>query len=1049
MKKILKIFFISLGSLILLACVAIAIVCWIVFTPSKLTPIVNREAAKFLTCQTEIENVELTFFSSFPTFGLKTGKVLLVNHIDGVPSDTLLLLEKVTCDVDIKALWNRGELNMSNIQLINGRACIYSDSLGQTNYDIFPADEEPADTTSSEGFLSSINLDYVSAKNLDVLYVDDATKLKADVQGFSGDITATIVGDDISVAVKTNKFPVLVEMADPALKVRMQNFSANIDAKMIGDSIRATVQTGQFPLWLEMDGEKYLDNVAFKTSGTVGMNLDRMFFDISALQAHIANLPVIALAGTVEMPDNGDILLDLDYDIAALPVKDAMALIPESYKSYTEGIDIEGLLSSSGSIKGVYNDTTMPMLDLGVKLADGKVRAPSMLPFPLHAVNADATVVTDLSDNIISALTINSFSARTPKSSISTRGKIDHLFTDIRANLNTTVALDLAEFNSMIPAEMKTTMKGKVSGTVATRLTMAQVEQMAVEKMYISGKLNIKDLNVVYDSITVVSPAASVNFTLPNPNKNPQTGFLAATIVSDDLKANMIDGFAAALRGVDLTVETSNVMDTTVMPTVRSTFAFGDVAATMDTIAVTAASAKGRFSFTPDRKNADKSDIGLTLASGALKAAMGQDKYNVGSLNINADVAYDAAQKEMALQFIPRGTFVMNNADIAMSDIKYPINIPSVDLNFSPKEFNIKKMRAKIGDSDFSLTGNLNNFFEYMRGDSVLRGEFDFSSPMTNIDQLMILTSDPAETSPQVATTTEAEAEESDLFSGPYMIPKNIDVVLHTNIARASYDNNIIKDITGDVKMRNGVLVLGGLDFAAPGANVQVTAFYRPQRKNHIFIGADLHLMDVEIADLVSMFPTLGELLPMINSFGGQAEFHAAFQAFTDSTYKIKTSMLHGGAAIKGENLVLMDGETFTKIANTLFFKKKTENKIDSMSVEVQVNYTKIEVYPFVLTMDKYKAVVAGQHNTDMTFDYMISLLESPLPFRVGVKVSGNIDDLKFRFLRKKKDLPKAYIPVYQGIIEPYQLDIKQWVFDNYEKKVRAKPTVPAATATE
>lgn len=55
-----------------------------------------------------------------------------------------------------------------------------------------------------------------------------------------------------------------------------------------------------------------------------------------------------------------------------------------------------------------------------------------------------------------------------------------------------------------------------------------------------------------------------------------------------------------------------------------------------------------------------------------------------------------------------------------------------------------------------------------------------------------------------------------------------------------------------------------------------------------------------------------------------------------------------------------------------------------------------MDVYPFVISMDKYKAIVGGRHNLDMTFDYHISLVESPLP-KVGVDITGNLDDIKIK----------------------------------------------------
>ena len=40
--------------------------------------------------------------------------------------------------------------------------------------------------------------------------------------------------------------------------------------------------------------------------------------------------------------------------------------------------------------------------------------------------------------------------------------------------------------------------------------------------------------------------------------------------------------------------------------------------------------------------------------------------------------------------------------------------------------------------------------------------------------------------------------------------------------------------------------------------------------------------------------------------------------------------------------------------------------------------------------MDRYKVAVGGTHNLDMTFNYHLSVLKSPVPFKLGIDITGN-----------------------------------------------------------
>ena len=96
MKKWLKITLISLGSLIGVLLIVVAVALWLVFTPSRLTSIVNSLSAKYITCETNFEKVDLTLFKTFPNAGVEIHNVVFVNPMEGAPSDTLAQVGSLT-----------------------------------------------------------------------------------------------------------------------------------------------------------------------------------------------------------------------------------------------------------------------------------------------------------------------------------------------------------------------------------------------------------------------------------------------------------------------------------------------------------------------------------------------------------------------------------------------------------------------------------------------------------------------------------------------------------------------------------------------------------------------------------------------------------------------------------------------------------------------------------------------------------------------------------------------------------------------------------------
>ena len=130
-----------------------------------------------------------------------------------------------------------------------------------------------------------------------------------------------------------------------------------------------------------------------------------------------------------------------------------------------------------------------------------------------------------------------------------------------------------------------------------------------------------------------------------------------------------------------------------------------------------------------------------------------------------------------------------------------------------------------------------------------------------------------------------------------------------------------------------------------------------------------------------------------------------------------------------------MDGPTFKEISKTLKFNKQTKNKIDSLTTEFTVFKQEIDIYPFIIVMDKYKAIIEGRHNLDMNFNYHISLIESPIPIKISVDILGNGDKLKFT--RGKSKYSTNYIPVAQKALSERQLDIRKIIKTEMNNRIR------------
>ena len=157
-----------------------------------------------------------------------------------------------------------------------------------------------------------------------------------------------------------------------------------------------------------------------------------------------------------------------------------------------------------------------------------------------------------------------------------------------------------------------------------------------------------------------------------------------------------------------------------------------------------------------------------------------------------------------------------------------------------------------------------------------------------------------------------------------------------------------------------------------------------------------MDLKSIRVEDFIDMIPSVDTLLPMLKSFAGKIDSQIAFSTKMDSQLNMDPLSMQGSLRIKGDSLVLMDGETFAKKKKKARFKNRDRYLVDSVSVEALIHDGFIELFPFLMTMDRYCAAISGRQNIDMSYKYHISVLKSIIPFRFGINIRGDGEKMKF-----------------------------------------------------
>lgn len=1038
-KKIAKISAISLGALVLLLIIAALIVSRILVTPEKLTPIVNKQAARFISCEYQFGNVELSIFKTFPDIGIQINDLVLINPMPGSPSDTLARVKECVASLNIKEMLKR-KVIINKFHLKDGFANLFIDKNGRQNFDVFISNDSG---DSSKFKINGIDLKEVDVKRTQVIYTDKMNHISAKMANLNTSVCGTMKDEVIDGKVKLTTGNVSFSLTDEIpMIVKSGNINIDFDGKLSAlDKIDGKFSLDLQNAYVRYNDTLYVDKTDASFSAPLQLSINNRSFATNRAVLKIKE-HLLMIKGNAAYRQNGDIEMALNMESETWNIEKLLTLIPEDYLYLTEGIDIKGNVAFTGALHGTYNDTLLPSISVGVKLDEGTFNYSEL---PHHFRDISSEIHLDLADDGKTNLRIDKLEAKTGLSSLSAKGSVRDLMNEAVCNVQAKGLLNLPELQPLLPKEMTT--NGQMGFSVQGDFTLEQIIKMELDKIKAYGFVNMDNLTFNYaDSLFVKGESTMIDFSLPPLNAQKTDYILSAKVETGFLSIFMTDLMNAELKDAHINITTSNFLDTTKLPFADCVFNMGNLSVKMDTLSVNSTAPNGEITLKPSNPNALNPEINFTFSNSQLVVENGNAmKGSTDNLTLSGHAVYDDKKEDILLQWNPKLKVGLTNALLTMADFPLPVEIPNISFDFTPGKFDIAKSKIILGNSIFNLSGLVTDIDQYLNKTGLLKGNLEFISDFVDANQLMDLFNGFG-TKPDSTQIEEMENK----TDNPFIVPHGIYLTLKTGAKKALFKETELFNLEGQLTIKDGILILEEMGFTSEAAIMQLTAMYRTPRMNHIFAGIDLHLFDVDIAKLLKMIPFVDQTIPMLHSFEGNAEFHFAIETYLKSNYDIKYSTLRGALAISGDSLVLLDGEDFSNIAKTLKFNKKTRNLIDSLAVELTIFKNEIDVYPFEIVMDKYKAVLSGRHNyrfektaqkkdtLTMSYDYHISITDTPLPVRLGLDVTGtSFTGMKYKLVSCQ--YPHLFQPGRQRAVEKEALYLKKMIRESLKANVKTE----------
>ena len=1023
MKKALKITGITLASLVGLVLVVAGIAVAMVTSSGRLTKMVKKYAPQFVNCEMQLGKADLTLFKTFPNVGIEIDNVALINPMAGSPSDTLANIDNLIVVVDAKKLRKENAIVVRRCILEDAFVNLYTDEEGQNNFDVFNTSK---DDTTSTTFDYLVDIEEVKLVNSNLLYTDARTQLKGSAKGLDLDLKGQMKDKDINAD--------LVLLADD-LSLKLKNMdltlqSVNLDFDGdIGqyDQIDGTLKLRTPNANLSL-GEPYLENDNLNLTLPVSFSIEQLAGHLNQAQIGL-NDYLILLDGDAAVAKNGDVTLDFDLNTNTLIVEDVLTYLPQDLQQTLSNVKYAGKLNiKEAKVQGSVTDSLLPLITAKITSDDLTVDVPD-LPYPFKVAELDGLLSLDLNQKE-GQVKVNSLNAKFNRSDLKISGLVDDLLGDIGLKLKVNGDVPMTDVKGFLPKNLK--LNGRTNLDMTTNFTVEQLlkslKDYNLNRLSAKANLKVRDFAFDMDTLHASSPLLNIGLTLPASAKEKGRKGAFVSLASSTLNAKAGKDIVADLQQPDIKLSADSFkggMEKMLLDAVincsRLDLVYDTINAHINTPAIT-------FVTTPD-KNAKRLKARVTLNGKDINAKMGESyALNSNMLKVDASGDENKNKTDFLNHWNPAADFVLSNAMMQVAGLGEDIKISNIDFLFNSNELDFKKSTFRIGQSDMSLQGSVIGIKEWIEDHkNLMKGEMQLTSNYVDINEILDLTSGLGRSE----ETSKGESQEDD----PFMVPEGIDFSFILNTKKALYDNFDLNNLNGTMTVKDGTLILREIGFTNKAAEMQLTAMYQSPHKNNLFLAMDFHLLRVQINDLLTMIPYIDTLVPMLKTFDGQAEFHIGAETNLKSNYEPKISTLRAAADIEGKNLTVNDKFTFTKITDMLDVSTNGLYRVDSLDVQLTAFKDEIDLWPSQIAIGKYKVTVDGRMTLDKNGEYHLSVTQSPLPVRMGLKISGPFNKLEYKLEDCK--YPNLYKPNKRSDTEQMYFELKKKIADRLKENVR------------
>ena len=324
------------------------------------------------------------------------------------------------------------------------------------------------------------------------------------------------------------------------------------------------------------------------------------------------------------------------------------------------------------------------------------------------------------------------------------------------------------------------------------------------------------------------------------------------------------------------------------------------------------------------------------------------------------------------------GTLSVKDISVKTDYYPHPFFIKTGIFRFKDDKIWFESFKGTYLESDYELSGYLNNTFNYALKNQPLHGQFDLKSNLLNADDFMAFSGD---------TTQVTE-------TGVFIVPDNLDLNFKASVKKVKYKGMVITDAIGDMQLKQSVMTLSNTGFTLIGAPVLMDATYKSLSPKRAEFNYHINAKEFDIKRAYNEIKMFHDMASAAASAEGIVSLDYQLKGKLNGTmYPVYPSLEGGG--VLSVKAVKMKGFKLFSAAGKAAGKDSLTGNADISKVDIKttiknniinIEQTKIKVFPFRLKF-------SGQANFDGNMNLKFRIGLPPLGiFGIPMNITGTQD---------------------------------------------------------